>query len=129
MGKESKPDRTPAEDGNLERDVHCALKATGWLTPETEQDVEAAQAELASAAVSLPDALQDAEAVFAGESDRASIGEAPLAFTGDVDVERNLARAAREGGPIPTEIERIMREDRLAAERELDGTDDGEDVG
>ena len=128
MSRKRKPDQAAAEGVDLERDVYCALQAMGWIVPDNERDVESAQAALAEGAVSLPDTLRDSKAVLAGDGDWGSAGAGPIAFPSDVDVEQNLARAAREGGPIPPQIEQIMRKDRLAAERELDGTDDGEDV-
>jgi len=123
MSRKRKSDR-----GNLEPDVYCALQAIGWIPPEVEPDVESVQSELAQDDVSLPDALRDSEAVLAGDINRGSAASAPIAFAPDPETDQDMARAAREGGPIPPEIEKIMRKDRLAAERKLDGTDNGEDV-
>ena len=42
----------------------------------------------------------------------------PSLFSPDAQVEENLARAARKGGKIPSEIEERMRRDRKDAERQ-----------
>ena len=115
-----------ADKGNqpLERDVHEALKAMGWLMPESEAEVQAAEAEVPESAAPLPAALMDPDKVLTGQSGAAPAAALPLGIVAD----EHLARAARAGGPIPPEIEEQMRRDRQAAEDELDQSDDGEAI-
>ena len=112
-------------DRALECDVHEALKAMGWLMPESEAEVQPAEAEVPERAAPLPAALLDPDKVFTGRSGAA----APLqALPLDTVADEHLARAARAGGPIPPEIEERMRRDRQAAEDELDQSDDGQAI-
>ncbi|KPK85459.1 MAG: hypothetical protein AMJ81_03545 [Phycisphaerae bacterium SM23_33] len=107
--------------------MHQALKSMGWAVPEAEDEVRRAEAELAQSPAALPESLADAAAVFearAGGPDEARV----VSFPAEAASEDHLARAAREGGPIPSEIEERMRRDREAAERELEKDHDGQDV-
>ena len=97
--------------------VHDTLAEMGRLVPQTEDDAAAAEQRLRDSPIELPESLRDADAVL-----RRTEGSppSPVPFPGNADVEATLARAAREGGAIPPEIEQIMRRDREAAEAELD---------
>jgi len=126
-----------------EQDVYEALKSSGWMVPECEEDVRRAEAELSQALAPLPESLADPRAVFEGKAvppgtapgaatpgtppRAATPGTAPGAACGlaalrlsvflpDPQTEHDLARAARQGGPIPPEIEEKMRRDRKTAE-------------
>ena len=111
----------------LEQDVHGAMKSLHWAVPECEADVRLAEVELSASAISLPEALSDAPAVLDGKAapqgtpPRGACGVANVksfAFFSDPTSEENLARAAREGGKIPPEIEERMRRDRQSAEEQ-----------
>lgn len=104
--------RKPPQD----LDVRGAAGAIGWLVPQSEQDVLRAEAQLAEHPVELPADLADPAAARR----RAESAPRPLRLGHGGDIERDLARAARQGGDIPPEIEQIMRRDRLSAEREMD---------
>lgn len=108
----------PGED-EVERLVYDAMRSSGWLPPETEEDVARAEEELAREPVPLPEDLKDPSAVI----QRLTRCEprSPLGLPSSAETEGNLARAAREGGEIPEEAEERMRADREAAEREADG--------
>ena len=122
-----------------EQDVYEALKSSGWMVPECDDDVRRAEAELSQALAPLPESLADPQAVFEGQAappSAASPGTAPGAvspgtsprdacglaalrlsvFPPDPQTEHNLARAARQGGNIPPEIEEKMHRDRKTAE-------------
>ena len=101
--------------------MHRALKGLGWLVPEREAEVAEAETEAGAEAAILPPALQDADAVFAGGAQNV----APPALPLEAEADEHLARAARDGGTIPPEIETQMRRDRQAAEEEMDRSDDG----
>ncbi len=118
------PGRGPGEP-----DVHQAMRSLGWLVPECEDDVRRAETQLAGTAPPLPAELADAAAVFQGKLGGGAPDMGPIAFGPDAQAEGNLARAARQGGKIPPEIEDRMRRDREDAERELDAGEDGQDVG
>jgi len=125
MSTDRKPDnRDPDGSDDLEREVDEAMTSLGWKVPQTEDEVLRAEAELAENPAPLPDELTDPEQVFDRAPGQVETGAEPLLFPTDQDIEADLARAARDGGPIPPEIEEVLRRDREAAEREFD---DGEE--
>ena len=133
MARKHTADNDRAEgDPALERHVHEALKAMGWLTPESEAEVQSAEAEVSPEVVPLPAILRDADAVLdrraGGSAAGSGSGGKPRAFPFSADADEHLARAARAGSPIPPSIEEQMRRDRQAAEDELDRSDDGKAV-
>ena len=111
------------------RDVHDALLSAGWAIPESEADVRRAEEALADGPAALPESLCDPAAAWrrAERTDAPGVRIAPFPSAGEAA--ENLARAARDGGEIPPEIEEILRRDRRAAEEELDRNEHGEDVG
>ncbi len=112
--KPSRSERRQQRHTELTDNVAEAMRRLGWLPPDDEQAVQRAEAELADTPAPLPDALRDPQAA-------PPEGEPVVCqFAPDPDTEATLARAAREGGDIPPEIERRMRADRLAAEQEID---------
>ncbi len=122
MGKRSKGDRPNPGGDQLERDVFEALWQEGWVLPETEEEVRRAEADLESVPVVLPPELSSPCNALKrmGQPSRfkslASPGE-------DNQIESDLARAAREGGTIPPDVEQKMRKDRQEAERKWDETE------
>jgi hypothetical protein len=108
------------EQIQFEQDLCRALRLGGLLLPETEEEVRAAEAENLSEA--LPLELRDPHTVLKRVRGRrhkvVSIGE-----TASHEIEENLARAAREGGKIPPDVERVMQRDREAAERKRSGNE------
>lgn len=126
MSKKRNMPRPPADGGEaLENEVHQALLSLGWLPPECEDDVQRADAELPAA--DLPEPLRDPATVFddkAGQAGRVI----PFAFGSDAQIEEHLARAARNGGAIPPEIEERMRRDREEAEKQQYQADNGQDI-
>ena len=121
--------RKPASGGEaLDSEVHEALRSLGWVAPECEDDVRRAETELSASAAPLPESLIDAATVFAP---KAACGFAKVlspCFPSDPQTEDNLARAARQGGEIPPEIEEKMRRDRQDAERKLNQDENGQDI-
>ncbi len=130
MAKKRK-EPAPTDKGSevIEANVHQAIRSLGWAVPECEQDVRRAEAELSASATPLPESLGDAAAVFEGKTDGGVANVSLAEFGTDAQVEENLARAARQGGKIPPEIEQRMRRDREDAERKLSQDEDGEDIG
>lgn len=115
--KPSRSERRQQRHTELTDNVAEAMRRLGWLPPDDEQAVGRAESTLADPPVQLPDILRDPQAVL---SPPPGGGAVVYRFGPDAEAEATLARAAREGGDIPPEIERRMRADRLAAEREND---------
>lgn len=126
MAKKRK-ESAPGDKGHetLDADVHQALKSLGWTVPECEDDVRRAEAELSGSATPLPESLTNAGAVFKEKAAGRLANVKPVSFSADPAAGENLARAARQGGKIPPEIEDRMHRDRQEAERELDQDEDG----
>jgi len=110
------PDRQPTDSGDPLPVIHEAMRSLGWTVPQCEEDVLCAEAELAASPSPLPADLHDPNAAFQRRDESAG-SEVLLPFPGDADIDATLARAAREAGHIPPEIEQAMRRDREAAER------------
>jgi hypothetical protein len=108
----------PPDEPDVGATVGRALKSMGWTLPQSEAAVAAAEQRLAAEPAVLPDVLGDPKAVFETPSRHAP--EPALPPPRDSEIDATLARAAREGGTIPQEIEQRMRRDREAAEREFD---------
>ncbi len=125
MSTDRPSDQRPDIDDDIEREIAKAMQSLGWIVPQSEDDVLRAEAELAEygGSAGLPEALIDPKAVFDHTPGHAPSGPELFQFPVDQEIEENLARAAREGGPIPPEIEEILRRDREAAERKLEDGD------
>lgn len=85
------------------------------LLPETEEEIAAAETEVAGLEIDLPQRLRSPLA-FMGAEGSFRLGVGPAVAAGDHTTEEGLARAAREGGTITAEIEKRMRFDREDAE-------------
>lgn len=108
------PDRG-TEEGNLGPELAAALRALGLGVPHTVEEVAAAEAWLKKHGVALPASLLDLDGVFSGTKKK-TLKLVPR--DGESATFQNLARAAREGGEIPREVEERMKEDRERAERD-----------
>lgn len=107
----------------FDKDVYEALRAAGWMFPETPIEVEKIEQELAENSVELPEHLADAARVF-------NMIRPPLAdnnvdkvlpFPRSNEISSNLARAAREGGNISKDIAERMQQDRKKARDKANG--------
>jgi len=105
---------------DIKADVYDALRSLGWIAPQCDEDVRRAEQEAGARPVELPEALQDARAVLRGDRSADEPRARTLPLPGDPGIDSTLARAAREGGHVPPEIEEAMRRDRQAAERDAD---------
>jgi hypothetical protein len=111
----------------LEARVHAALRDEGGVIPQTEEEVARAEADWAKEPVELPEGLLEPPDLEALSSDAPRRVLRPPGFAGPARIFDDMARAAREGKPIPEEIEETLRRDREAAEREAEeGTEDGD---
>lgn len=120
-------EREAQELAALEARVHAALRDEGGLIPQTEEDVARAEAELAKAPVDLPEDLREPPDIGAVSSDAPQRVLRPPGFAGPTRIFDDMARAAREGKPIPEDIEEILRRDREAAESDVEDGDASDD--
>jgi hypothetical protein len=112
--------RHTPDDEDIAPDVHQAAKSLGWVVPQSEEDVLQAERELSKQPAALPEELQDPKEVFERGAACGAAESKSLEFPPDPDIDATLNRAAREGGRITPEIEERMRQDREAAERNLE---------
>jgi hypothetical protein len=108
------------QDGNadvlLGEAIIKAAQSLGWLLPETEEGVEALEAD-SVIEPGLPWEIADPYSVL--DAITPPVNSLPhIKEQASEDLEEELARAAREGaGEITSEVERQMKDDREAAER------------
>lgn len=114
----------PDEQAALEAVVRDALVSLGWLPPTSQAEVAGAE-QTTGGGASLPEALREAEAIFA-RGDRPAAASVRLDLPAESDIDATLRRAARDGGTIPPEIEEKMRRDRQEAERQMEHGENGE---
>lgn len=109
-------DRSEIEARRL---IQEAIRKLGWNIPESAEDVERLEAELADRSIDLPPHLSDPTALL--DRERSTIPfSRPGSTESPTDTEENLAQAARFGGEIPDDVKTKMEQDRDAAEREWD---------
>jgi len=105
---------------DIERKVFRTLARLGWGIPLSEEEVAKAEGELEKSPVDIPIGLEDPSRLLK-KIDSNQLVTKSLGHTdpGTVD---NLARAAREGGEIPPDVEERMKHDRdLAESKNRDG--------
>ncbi len=96
--------------------THEAIRQAGWIIPTDEASVADAEARLADDMPELPAELRNLK--FPSAADNPSAGKVVPLWDPTV-LSAPMARAAREGGSVSPEAERIMRRDRDRAERDL----------
>jgi hypothetical protein len=99
----------------LEREVFRAMRSEGWLIPTTVEEVLEAQKSLAEAGIDINSLAEKPHDRPVASGKVISICPANGIASGN-EIRENLARAAREGGEISSEVEERMRRDRDAAE-------------
>lgn len=117
--KNHSPDGTPAGEDALGTEFHRALAPLGWRLPETEDEIAEAEEWAAEHPPNIPAHVADPAQALSRPRPR-PVPLRPVSLEAEEDVEENLARAAREGGDIPAEVEERMQKDREDAEREID---------
>jgi len=99
----------------LEQQVYEAFLARGWIIPQTEGDVSAAEATMTDEDnEELPPELRDPDLVLNRSLRRR--GRVAVLQPDDRGTSELLARAARDGKNISPEVEDRMKRDRKAAE-------------
>ena len=107
-------------DEDFDRLIHMTLRMRGLLMPISIEDVAQAEAEIESNDIQLPESLRDPLSFLNSSRQKENVLRFPRPEEGSVEQEvtESLARAAREGGDIPAEIQERMRKDRQDAERD-----------
>ena len=96
--------------------ISDAIRQAGWSIPTDEASVAAAEERLESDTPELPANLRDPKLPpAAGNMPVANV----ISLWDPAVLAGPMARAAREGGSVPPEIEKIMERDRKIAEYEL----------
>jgi len=104
--------------------THETIRQAGWTMPIDEESVAAAEARTTDDLPELPESLRDPRFPSAAGS-KSGVRVVPL--WDPTVLAAPMARAAREGGSVPGEVEEAMERDREIAERELrDRDSDGE---
>lgn len=107
------------QDEQFNQLVLRALEQDGSLIPSTPDGVARAEPELPNKDAELPASLATFDDALQLASEKRLMNCAPLQMP--TGMEENLARAAREGGEVPPQVEAQMRADRAAAEDHADG--------
>jgi len=102
------------QDQQLHRLIHRALEQDGSLIPVSPEAVARVEAELEKEELDMPASLSTFDKALERASENRNVKCVPLKLTSRM--EEKLARAARDGGDIPPEVEARMRADRAAAE-------------
>ena len=115
MIKKSNINRLPTAE-KLDSEILEAMCLEGWLIPQTVEAVLQAERELAEAPITLPAELCDPSKILKRPASPLRLVRSGVSSSDNSMVE-NLARAARNGAPLPPEVEERMRKDREKAER------------
>ena len=102
-------------DDALNPEIYAWLKKTGHVIPTTPEDVLRAEEALDEQLEALPEELGDPKILLRRldqQEESEPLRIVPLSSPEQGVVEKALARAARQGGEIPHEIEERMRRDR-----------------
>ncbi|MGI8835654.1 MAG: hypothetical protein ACR2H4_03335 [Pyrinomonadaceae bacterium] len=120
MGKKTHiKEASPREFEELEQQVYEAFLARGWIIPQTEGDVSRAEAITAAQDhEEPPPELCDPYEVLTRS--QGTGGRVTVLQPNNDETSEYLARAARAGKEIPSDVEKRMRNDREIAERKLD---------
>ena len=125
MSKRKKYSATSDQVDNVLGIIEQALRSTGCLLPENEDDVRRSESRIDIEKVSLPNLLRDPVATLARgkyvlknglSSDLSPENSTPN------KIQQDLRRAARNGGSISDEIQARMQKDRAAASKKLKNT-------
>lgn len=118
MNDPAKKNNKNMADEQVERLVYDALRLSGHLPPTTVEEVARLEAEVGEYPTSLPGSLGDPLALLRKRS-TASVPKV-IPFPPRTNAQENLARAARDGGEIAPDVEGTMKQDRDAAEGDLE---------
>ena len=107
-------------DDVLDEAVYRAIHEAGWSIPVDENEVAEAEILQGDGDADLPALLRDPRNVLDGPPDGSATLDCALPSAGSARLDAALARAAREGGRVPPDIEAVMRRDREESEPRRD---------
>ena len=114
--KKKKKKGNQTTENDIRDAVHEAARQFGWIVPTDEIAVADAESRMASSVKELP--LELKELKFPSTENRLVSGKiAPLWDPSELPTP--ISRAARRGGSISPEVEKIMKHDREEAEKKL----------
>jgi len=97
--------------------IHEVIREAGWTIPTDEVSVAVAEARMQNDMPELPEGLRNP--VFPSASDKNPVARKVVPLWDPSVLSVPMARAAREGGSVSPEIEKIMKRDREIAEQDL----------
>lgn len=115
-----KHDNSSGMDKALDQAIHDTMRLGGWVLPKFPKEIERSEQLMAEEPVKLPQGLADPFAILSRPSRRPRFS-VPLPESASGSAEQNLARAAREGGDIPPEVQEQMAKDRKASKGKANG--------
>ena len=113
MSSKENKDRKP-DVRKLERQIFRAMRAEGWLAPETVPEVQETERTLAGDLMDVSDASFERARALLQSTAAPKIIQLSKPKARLMDSSENLARAAREGGTVSPDTEERMRRDRDA---------------
>ena len=114
--KKPPPRKPELSDDDVDRLVYEALCREGKFVPQSPDEVAAAEAAIDETKVELPALLRDPLAILKRKGPTRSVLRPPPPV--DVSAVENMSCAARNGGEISSEVEKVMDEDEEAAGQE-----------
>jgi hypothetical protein len=109
--------RNRISDETLSAATCEAVRHLGWFIPTDEDAVAEAEARLTEGTAGLPPALRNVADILDGADQRPLSGRMIQPWSSE-RMDATLSRAAREGGSVSPEIEKLMKRDRDRAEAE-----------
>jgi len=104
-------------DDAIHEAIHDAIREAGWAIPTDEVSVAAAEARMENDMPELPERLRNPE--YLSASDKHPMNGKVIPLWDPSVLSAPMARAARDGGSVSPEIEKIMKRDREIAEQRL----------
>lgn len=103
---------------DLDAQLYRAMVELQWIRPLSDETIEQDECEFEAAqqagTIRLPKVLESPDVILARLQMHRT---APVSVR--TEIQEQMARAAREGGAIPPEVEELMRRDRTKAEATL----------
>jgi hypothetical protein len=120
-----KPVGEKSVDKSIDDQLRDAMRSLLWIAPIDDATLSGDEAEYeqAKSTLDLPEKLQSADAIFAKLQQRTD-----AATPVSTDIGKQMARAAREGGKLTTDVEERMKRDREEAEHKHNKSKGYEDL-
>jgi hypothetical protein len=105
------------EDAEMSNELYRHLKNYALIFPDTEEEVEHFIEVAQKHKATLPPTLNDADLILKTGLLRI---QTSLNTSSSLEIEENMAQAAREGGEIPEEVLKKMHRDRENKEKQIE---------